>query len=474
MICNKCNKTNKKYYNYCVEEGQYLEDSTEKLSIERSQYKYCTVCSSEILADYNYCCNCGQVSEAISASSKNIIESININAYIGKSSNSKKQSSKKQEFNLNKLNFKNIDFKELLKTAGTSIGFSLLFSIILSGIFNSLIGEEPFKVESFIGMFILAHLPKVTVNSFYMSAELYMGIIALAIIPIISNYLASSIRNKKSNFINQKENILITSLIYTFMVIIVSGIIKVLIKDNLYIDVNFISLKLIVNSIIFSIIGNYMAQQKNKDDEMRIEDSIIKMSISTIFQGIILMYVLSVVLIIIVMNSYIDTIGTVLCSSILLSPILWGLGNLGSISIAFNGESILKYNILDFNIDGTNLIIYIIGVLAIVAVFYYLKGRKLSSLVSDNSYKYPLIFSGIYTIVTLIFINICKIVAGGEFTEFISVIRNMLNYMGLYIPNIDYYSTVSVSFSLITSLISIFIFSFIFISLGYKHKNRQQ
>ena len=339
------------------------------------------------------------------------------------------------------------------------------------------------SIDSILGMFVLSHLPKFTMESVYIDLEIYIGIIVLAIIPIISNYFAGMIgmkHNEQSNSIQSKVNILVNGVIYTLLVIIVSGIFKLVIGSTMGYSISFISLKLILNSILFSVLGLYMAQQKEKSNEISIIDSIIKMSISTMFQGLTLMTVIGIVSIIMIVSSsdmgyMMSFIGinmdNVISPIVLLTSILWGITNLGSISFSVDGESIYKFNLLDFNIEDSNTWIYIIILLIIVSIFYYLKGRKLKKIVSENSYKYPLIFSGIYTIVMLLLFNISKIIVGGDFTD---IIDRLDFWLGMNLLDMGYGATMSISFSLITSLISTFIFSFIFISLGYKSNKKEQ
>lgn len=514
MNCSKCKEDNLSYHNYCSNDGENLNYPNKKLTLQSDLDAHCIECGSRIEKKENYCTRCGRMTSKVCFKNESSVSDAisEVGNVFGEST-------------LNKVNFnlKNFNLANFTKIDTKGVFLSVALTIILTSIVIAILGSlsipqnselayemkyyqemgyyqnlSQYKFKSFMTSLAVMNVPSITIS--LKMALVNIGKMSVAartvIYPLIIGlfmYISTSVcLNKEKVKGKTLENSIAFALIYSVIMVIVGfiGSYNITMEEGTSLLVNINSVSLFMNSLFIAFIGSYLGISKHQE-QSRIS-SLFKKSFNTILIGLIISTVVLGIIIFTklnqgynfseMMNYYLGDNKFLLMTYLIIFVCIMG-GWLFALS-NFAGISILgftSYNIISLSTEsGMPIILFSV----IPMILFILIGRKLKSIYGDNQIKLVGIFSGMYAMLMGVFAYFTKVtfsINAGELQTYINdfvygiisqysydYAYTVQGYMEQLYNNLN--SGVFIGAKGLTLIIASFIFSFIFVYIGYKIK----
>ncbi len=495
------------YHNYNMIDGKSNDDLKLKSTLKKDDNKKCTLCESNVYKNDNYCKNCGNMTSCISE--KEEVERVDIVDVLKE---------KVQNLNLDldinldgikssilSINMKNSILISILSIIFISITILTLGGIIVSniqrsGYYTNTIFETNIleNIKIFISILLSTNIPNWDMSIRYslISAgkiELALRVIILPLIAITSIFISTKLMSRKTDEDKVLKS-LSTAVIYTTIMLVLGILVSYKIplnqSTNLLFRIDLTSLA--INSLVISSIGTYLGMYKKYRDSETIFEYTLNKAIKTVLIGfLIVTFVVLSVLYITYPNIYSDIqyaisdkflvndnlfmyIYVLSILSVVVS-IVFTIINFGIINIL----GIFKYSI--FNIIAVNSVQAII-LLVVICLLFVKVGRNLKKKYENIDIRPVLIFCVSYALVvalvsysTHIVIEFDSNLLQSVIGEFINELQYMFGYeygsiAQVYINQL--YNTVNtdayIGFNSLQVFIVSFIYSYIFVYIGYK------
>lgn len=527
VLCERCGKHNEDYCNYCGNEGNELSTFQRKLMFKENQNDYCDVCGHETKSNQTYCPGCGkllsQVVKEIKAKTSrrtgdnyqnndriNNLNLDSINAATGAvAQDAKNMFGDLPGFLSNAINeLRSFDYVSFitnnistaLKTAAISIVIMIICILaqlqfgrsLVSGLFK----DGSMEISYFKQ--ILFGLASMNGSKIVMSGLLNSVNIGIAARIIITPIITGCIIYLATRMIYGKREVksLPTAVLCAFVYAIISMVISLFARQTESMD-SFINIKVyigvfsaFINGFIISFIANILALEKENSRNIGTLSNIFKKNLFTL--GTILL----VTTIVIIAWTYIK-LGS-------FTDILYAIEDMIGSNYLY-GSLIDYLEMFGFSADKMNAIwfvyIVIIGLIAsswtllmshLISLKFATMSMSIFSLVDQGEGLYILLI--LIPIATLIMIGRMIKKRHGEYNHNIIGIYSICytTVMGL----ISYFSTITINGSipgmdssdaaglvdsagkfnlvigtnLFVTIITVFIFSTVFMYIGYKTK----
>lgn len=423
----------KQYLNYSKVNGKNIKDiSIDKIYLKQSLK--CKKCESESKVGL-YCTSCGESLEEITSSKK----SVGINNY-----------------------FKD-NFKSMALVSLSSIGILFLISLVMKLFINSSLGDLG-NIINPLHLILAMNLSTISLNSAsimgYESIGIHLGILAIALIPLIvlciSNFIF--IKNKSSKDV--LYNSIGVGVLYGTILIVISIFattsvnISNMINYGISITIKYKILELFINGFILGFISTYLIGYKKKYFGENIYLDIFRYAIYTIFTMYILIFVI-LLGIAILDRSYLYELGlynysknTLLILSQLalyildftnIIPVTVGTIKLSILSL-LNGDLFFHTKIMFMAMILLSLLMLIVA------------GYNLRKKMKNHSNKQVMIFSIFYSIIMTALSSFTTIYMGGS--------SSLLQAS-------SYQSNIFMGTQVISTFIISFIYSYVIVKIGY-------
>lgn len=423
----------KQYLNYSKVDGKNIQDiSIDKIYLKQSLK--CKNCESESKGGL-YCTSCGESLEEITYSKK----SVGINNY-----------------------FKN-NFKSMALVSLSSIGILFLISLVMKLFINSSLGDLG-NIINPLHLILAMNLSTISLNSAsimgYESIGIHLGILAIALIPLIVLCISNFIFIKNKSAKDVLYNSIGIGVLYGTILIVISIFattsvnISNMINYGISITFKYKILELFINGFILGFISTYLIGYKKKYCGENIYLDIFRYAIFTIFTMYILIFVI-ILGIAILDRSYLYELGlynysgnTLLILSQLalyilnftnIIPVTVGTIKLSILSL-LNGDLFFHTKIMFMAMIFLSLLILIVA------------GYNLRKKVKNHSNKQVVIFSIFYSIIMTALSSFTTIYMGGS--------SSLLQAS-------SYQSNIFMGTQVISTFIISFIYSYIIVKIGY-------
>lgn len=527
-LCGRCGKHNEDYCIYCGDDGKELSNFQGRLTLKENENDYCDMCGHETKSNPTYCPGCGKLLSQVTMITKAKSSRRNTKEYPRNDRNSNPnldlinektevvaQEAKRMFENLpgffgkaiNELkNFDYVSFitnnmNTALKTAGISIALMIIYMLVRlqlgTSLVNGLFKDGSMEISYFKQiLFGLASMNGSKIVMSMLLNSINIGIAARIIItPIITGciiYIATRIIYGKRE-VQSLPTAALCAFVYAAIIMVVSLFARQTESMDSFVNIKiYIGLfSAFINAFIISFIANILALEKENSRNIGTLSNILKRTMFILGAILIAVTVILIGWTYVKVGSFTDILDAI---EDIIGSSLYGYGY-GIDYLEMLGLNATKMNIIWF------IYVAIIGLIAstwmllishLVSIKFATMSMSIFSLVDQFGGLYILLI--LIPIVTLIIIgrNIKK--RHGEDNHNIIGIYSMCYtaVMGL----ISYFSTITVSgviseaysselaaltnssgkFNLImgtnlfATIIIVFIFSTIFMYVGYKTK----
>ena len=426
----------KQYLNYSKEDGKSIQDiSIDKIYLKQSLI--CKACGIEGKGGL-YCTSCGTSLEEITS----LKESVGINNY-----------------------FKN-NLKPMALVSVTSIGILFLISLIIK-LFMSLSLVNLVNLVNIINplhIILAMNLGTISLNSAsimgYESTSIHLGILAIALIPLIVLCIFNCIFIKNKSSKDVLYNSIGVGLLYGIILVVISIFattsvnISNMINYGVSITFKYKILELFLNGFILGFISTYLVGYKKKYCGQNMYLDILRYVIYTVLTLYILIFVI-LLGITILDRSYLYELGlynysesTLLILSQLalyvldfanIIPITIGTSKLSILSL-LNGDLFFHTKIMFMAMIFLSLLVLIVA------------GYNLRKKIKNHSNKHVMIFSIFYSIIMTALSSFTTIYLGGSSS---------------LLQSSTYQSNIFMGTQIISTFIISFIYSYIIVKIGY-------
>ena len=423
----------KQYLNYSKEDGKSIQDiSIDKIYLKQSLK--CKNCESESKGGL-YCTSCGTSLEEITSCKK----SVGINNY-----------------------FKN-NFKSMASVSVASIGILFLISLVMKLFINLSLGNLG-NIVNPLHIILAMNLSTISLNTAsimgYESIGIHLGILAIALIPLIilciSNFIFIKCKSSKDVLYN---SIGVGALYGTILIVIsifatTSVNISNMINYGVSITFKYKILELFTNGFILGFMSTYLIGYKKKYSGQNIYLDILRYVIYTILTLYISIFMIFLG-ITILDRSYLHELGlynysenTLLILSQLalyvlnfanIIPVTVGTSKLSILSL-LNGDLFFHTKIMFMAMIFLSLLVLIVA------------GYNLRKKLKNNSNKQVMIFSIFYSIIMTALSSFTTIYIGGSSS---------------LLQTSSYQSNIFMGTHIISTFIISFIYSYIIVKIGY-------
>ena len=438
-----------KYDNYSKEDGSLnIKENINYFTIEKDNKTNCPKCENTVSRKDIYCNNCGEILENAKSKREKFI----------------KQEGEKAKFRDIVYSFNLING---LKVSSLAIVILFVLSLITKFV---LVGSDNQISELINPLHIMLFSNLTSINVFmslFMNSaqsSLNFGFLILLILPIISLILPYRIFMKKRNtsFITHIKNSLGVAIIYALILCVISKISQVEVSlsngFNQYgygILFGFGTFNVLFKGFIICFISVLFMGIKKEYEKENMIAGLLKMALTTIFIGYLLVLIIAIMLYFanvnyifdLGLNSYTSEIslGVVLSQ---LAMYLWAFANLIPISLGSGSLSILSLFNSNISLD---LILLLGAIIALSALIFIIIGSKIESKYKSKDINPIIIFSGCYAAIMAVIGLLTTIYIGDN-------VASMLTSL----------NSIQMGFNFIIGMIVSFIYSLIMTLIGYK------
>lgn len=353
---------------------------------------------------------------------------------------------------------------------------SIIFLIIISFILKIYIASNYNEIENIISplqIIMGLNLVPVGIKGSAIIAsgtiKIKIGMVILIIAPIISIALSNIIIIKKKKSKSLLYNINSVAITYATLLVLISIFassgtsIKYIIEYGLSLKLKYNIFRVFINGYIIAAFSTFISTYKKRDYKTNLYLFIIDKVIKTITIG----YVLSIIIVIITSisdTSYLSEIGVYkyskdLSLAMVISQFaiyMWSFGNFIPTTIA--NIEISPMSILSSNLFFETKLIFC-SIIALSLLIILITGYKLREYYNKNNIKPIIIFATYYSIFMGVLSIFSKIQLDGNVS--------LLSYQ-------NYEAGVIMGFSLISTVIRSFIYSFLVSLIGYKLNSEEK
>ena len=445
------NNVNDKYSNYSKVNGTMSRQIKNKdLTIRKLELERCPICDSKVGDNDIYCKFCGF----------NLEETYNTN---------------KSYARVKKWDYKDvISYLNIPKTFIASVvAIIMLFivSIMLKGVVSSYIPDVA-DVISPIHILLGLNLGSLSVYSSttmgWGGFELNLGIIILAVLPIISITISNLIFSKK--FTKDSQSALRNSLGVGASYGLILGVLALFSKTKMsysydmmqygyIVQFSFGSLGMILKGFILGFLSTYILLYKKEYEDENMYLGILKRAINMLFIGYILTFVILCILTMadrsylynLGISNYVNQVGIGVVLS-QLAAYIWSFGNFVPVNIGSQELSMFNLIRSDLYLTTTLMLVAMFFLSALVIIVSACKlemkyGKR------EDGIKPILLLSGFYAILLGALSIVTTVTLGNSVDIF-----TLSNYT----------SSLTMGFGMISSILISFIYSFLISLVGYK------
>lgn len=519
VLCERCGKHNEDYCNYCSDEGNEMSTFERKLILNENENKYCDGCGHETKSNQIYCSECGkllsQVGKRRKTKRKITQNTGNINnpslGSINEATGAMAKEAKKifgdlpsffgntidELKSFNYVSFAQNNITTALKTDGISIVLMLIYMFIQlqlgDSLLNELVEDTSMELSSFKQVvFGIASMnaPKIVINALFNTVNVSIAA-RIIITPIITGFIIYLV----TRFIYSKTEVkslptaVLCALVYAAIITVISLFARVNVSEDLYTNIKiYISVfSVFINSFIISFIANILALEKQNSKKVGTLSNIFKNNLfilgATLLAFTIIflawMYIkvgsfteiLRILKARLAIGGYIDSYNDILGFSGMKLNIIWFvymviIGLMMSswlilmshlVAIKFATLSVSLFSFVEQG-EGMWILLILIPIATLIII-----GRMIKKRHGEENHNIIGIYSISYTAIMGLISYFSTITISGNATEdLISLISSFTTSSG----SVDF----TLGTNLFATIITVFIFSTVFMYIGYKTK----
>lgn len=508
-LCKTCGKHNEDYYNYCGNEGNELSTFERKLMLNEDSKKYCDMCGHETQYNQTYCPECGNLLSQVVKRTKNRRGSTSSykssnpgldpissakDVVVGDAKNMFGDFPKLFKNAISEL--KNFDYTSFiknnmnmaLKTAALSIGILSIFIVLFLQLGNSSQATYIQYSEMQLSYFKKIIINLAFMNAFQMKISSSLGqgslaiITGIIIIPLITGgiiYASTRIIYGKKE-VNTLPSAALCACVYSVIMMIISLFARYTFSysyETMKFYIPFFGT--FINALLISFIANIMALEKENSKTLGTLSNIFKSNMFVI--GVILLAI-TIILVILTYSetkSSLDLLnyygyGYNMYNSLIQGQtgVLWFIGVLIAgfvfspwillashlVSIKLLVVSISLFTLLDIG-EGTYILLMLIPIITLVMM-----GRMIKNKYGEEKHNIVALYSICYTAT----MGLISYFSTSIFKGNVDSGSDITSLFGLDGQNGNI--NLVMGTNLFATIIIVFIFSTIFMYVGYKTK----